>query len=444
MRQISAFLTVTALVVATAVVGIAAPATAAVPPATGNNAVITVKVGSDRVGTSAVSNLAGVQLGLFTTQGGTTPVAGFGTCTSDADGDCSFIVPNAQIGGANRDARYWVKQIGAPAGYFTNTTLAVGTTPVATAYAFQTGTQLRNGQTYSSSVDFMISTGNTNDTASGGIWQDSRTNPVLPAQCGLNAAIVADLSNSVTAADLVDLKSAANTFVNALTGTPSTMSLFTFATSSPAAGATNINRPALSPVSTAAGAAVVSGWVNAWALPGGAGGGTNWDQAFAAVAGAPEIYDVVVVITDGNPTYYGNPTQGPGSRTRFREVENGIFSANAVKAQGSRIIAMGVGAGVSGSPANLRAISGVTANSDYYQATDYTAAGEALRALALGSCNGSLTVVKQVVPPGTPVGSTAGAQPAGGWVFGATTTTSGVTINPASGTTVRHDGRGQL
>ncbi|MCO5953558.1 VWA domain-containing protein [Microbacterium yannicii] len=435
LRPISAFLTVAVVVVATAVVGIPAPAIAVVPPATGNNAVITVKVGSDRVGTSAVSNLAGVQLGLFTTQVGTTPVAGFGTCSSDAGGDCNFIVPNTQDGGANRDARYWVKQIGAPAGYFTNSTLAVGTTPAATPYAFQTGTQLRNGQTYSSSVDFMISTGNTNDTASGGIWQDSRTNPVLPAQCGLNAAIVADLSNSVTAADLISLKSAANTFVNALTGTPSTMSLFTFATSSPAAGATNINRPALSPVSTTAGAAVVSSWVNAWALPGGAGGGTNWDQAFASVAGAPEIYDVVVVITDGNPTYYGNPTQGPGNRTRFREVENGIFSANAVKAQGSRIIAMGVGAGVSGSPANLRAISGVTANSDYYQATDYTAAGEALRALALGSCNGSLTVVKQVVPPATPVGSTAGAQPAGGWDFGASTTTSGVTINPASGTT---------
>ncbi|MBP1079174.1 hypothetical protein JOD63_003142 [Microbacterium terrae] len=426
---------VLAIFATTALVAPAPAATAAVPPATGNNAVITVKVGSDRTGASAVSNLAGVQLGLYTTQGGTTPVGGFGTCTSDADGDCSFIVPATQTGGANRDSQFWVKQISAPTGYFTNPTLAVGTTPAAQSYSFQTGVQLRNGQTYRSTIDFMISTGNTSDIASGGIWQNSRVNPVLPAQCGLNAAIVADLSNSVTAADLVNLKSAATTFVNALTGTPSTMSLFTFATASPAAGAANINRPAFTAVSTSTGAATVNGWVNSWTLPGGAAGGTNWDQAFAAVAGAPQIYDVVVVITDGNPTYYGNPTQGPGNRTRFREVENGIFSANAVKAQGSRILAMGVGAGVGGSPANLRAISGTTANSDYYQVTDYTAAGSALRALALGSCNGSLTVVKQVVPPGTPIGSTAGAQPAGGWTFGAATTTPGVTVAPASGVT---------
>ena len=55
----------------------------------------------------------------------------------------------------------------------------------------------------------MIDTGNTNDLASGGIWQDSRTNPVAPPQCGLNIAIVADLSNSV-GSDLLNLKGAAN------------------------------------------------------------------------------------------------------------------------------------------------------------------------------------------------------------------------------------------
>nr|WP_240977636.1 VWA domain-containing protein [Planctomonas sp. JC2975] len=288
----------------------------------------------------------------------------------------------------------------------------------------------------------MISTGNTTDTASGGIWQDSRNNPVLPAQCGLSVAIIADLSNSVTATDLVNLKGAATTLVGSLTGTPSTVSLFTFATNAPAAGAANVNQPGLMPVSTPAGAATVDGLINGWALPGGADGGTNWDQAFQAVASASQHYDVVVMITDGNPTYYGNPVQGPGNRTRFREVENGIFSANAVKASGSRIVAMGVGAGVSGSPDNLRAISGPTLDSDYYQATDYGAAGAALRALALGSCAGSLTIVKQVVPPGTPVNSIAGAQPAGGWTFGASTTTTGVTINPASGVTA--DGTGAV
>ena len=48
------------------------------------------------------------------------------------------------------------------------------------------------------------------------------------------------------------------------------------------------------------------------------------------------------MITDGNPTFYGNQ-EGPGSNTRLREVENGIFSANAVKAESTRIVAVGVG-----------------------------------------------------------------------------------------------------
>ncbi len=177
--------------------------------------------------------------------------------------------------------------------------------------------------------------------------------------------------------DLPNLKGAAKTLVNSLVGTPSTMSLFTFATASPAAGSGNINRPALIPVSTTQGATAVNAFINGWALPGGQDGGTNWDRAFATVAQQTQQYDIVVVITDGNPTFYGDPVQGPGNRTRFREVENGIFSANAIKAKSTRMFAVGVGAGIGGAPDNLRAISGPVAGSDYYQAADYTAAGDA-------------------------------------------------------------------
>ena len=413
---------------------------ATVPPATGNNAVITVSVGADRVGTSNVSGLAGATLGLFDTAGAATPVAGFGTCVSDADGDCSFIVPNTQTGGANRDRRFYVKQISAPAGYFANSALATGTGPVAsTAYSFQTGTELRNGKTYSSLSNFMFSTGNTNNTASGGVWQNSRVDPVEPPGCGLRVAFVADLSNSV-GADLVNLKAAATTFVNALVGTPSSVSLFTFATTAPATGANNRNHPEHLAVSTPAGAAVVNGYINGLTLPGGNDGGTNWDRGFAQVAEATQQYDVTVVMTDGNPTFYGSPTQGPGNRTRFVEVENGIFSSNAIKAKSTRVVAFGVGAGVAGTPDNLRAISGPTANSDYYQTTDYAAAGAALRALALGQCAGSLTVVKQVVPPTAPPGSITGATPQGGWAMAATPASPGLVLSPTSGTTANGSG----
>ncbi len=72
----------------------------------------------------------------------------------------------------------------------------------------------------------MLGTGNTNSAASGGIWQSS-CQPDLPAQCGIDVALVLDLSGSV-AGNLSQLKAAANQLVDSLTGTPSNVGLFTF------------------------------------------------------------------------------------------------------------------------------------------------------------------------------------------------------------------------
>ena len=72
-------------------------------------------------------------------------------------------------------------------------------------------------------------------TASGGIWQNSRVNPVAPTKCGLNVALVLDVSGSVSGS-LPALKTAATTFINSLVGTPSSLALFTFAATAPATG----------------------------------------------------------------------------------------------------------------------------------------------------------------------------------------------------------------
>ncbi len=54
--------------------------------------------------------------------------------------------------------------------------------------------------------------------------------------------------------------------------------------------------------------------------------------------------------------------QGDGSNTHFADVENGIFSANSVKAKGTRVVALGVGRGTAGlTGLNLASISGQTA-----------------------------------------------------------------------------------
>ena len=426
---------------------------AAVPQPTGNEAVITVRVGADRTGTTGVTGLAGVTLQLYdgTSSGPTTAVTdSWATCVSDADGDCSFVVPDTQSSnqgcfgasaGANCDRRFWIVQTGVPSGFTQNETFrtgsGAGTGSELTPYRFRTGSTLRAGNTYTSRSNFMIASGNTNRTASGGIWQQSRTNPDPVQQCGLDVALVLDLSGSVDSTELAALKQAASTFTDSLVGTPSQMALFSFASVTPADGATQ-NYPGLVSVATQSGADAFKARYSSWT----SGGGTNWDRALAATAEAEASYDIVVVITDGNPTYYSQPAEGPGNFTRIREMENGVFSANAVKNQGTRVIAVGVGEGVDDTATgqNLRAISGPTAYSgdnattaDYYQVDDYTIVGQALRQLALGDCEGSLSVVKQIVPSG---GTIDDATPGGaGWTFSAESQTEDVTLGSTSETT---------
>ncbi|MFJ9173734.1 hypothetical protein [Streptomyces sp. NPDC102360] len=116
---------------------------------------ITVKTGADRTGDADVSPLAGVRLALYADEDGTDPVSGdWAQCTSDADGDCNFVVPDTAAGGANEGARFWVQQIedGVPPGWYTNPTPRTGqgsgSGSVESPYQFQTpalagGTTLR-------------------------------------------------------------------------------------------------------------------------------------------------------------------------------------------------------------------------------------------------------------------------------------------------------------
>ncbi|MCL2463855.1 MAG: hypothetical protein FWF28_02135, partial [Micrococcales bacterium] len=101
-----------------------------------------------------------------------------------------------------------------------------------------------------------------------------------------------------------------------------------------------------------------------------------------------------------------------------------IFSANAIKAQGTRIVAVGVGDGFTNGPEtpadNLAAISGPVANSDYY-AVDWNEAAATLKQLALAGCAsetaGSLTLIKRVVPETNVKPDMSGATLQGGWTM---------------------------
>ncbi|WP_137845653.1 LPXTG cell wall anchor domain-containing protein [Microbacterium sp. 2FI] len=430
------------------------------------SATITVKVGSDRTSITGVTDLQGVVLHLRNDNGsGTAPSAtradgvagdgaGWARCVSGPTGDCVFTVPATQAGGANNGTRPWVVQYSVPSTHYMNPTLRVGGAAGAgssLAYQFRMKVGLVGNTSYSSQdVDDLMLGSGTASNVSGGIWQQSRVNPTLTPSCGLDVALILDISGSVGTA-LPDLKDAADTFVDSLAGTPSRMSLFSFSWETPGSGGAT-NYPSLTPVTTPGQGTIFKNRYVSWT----SAGGTNWDRGLgiAASNNVPgNQFDVAVIITDGNPTTYNQPYQGSGSDNRFRETENGIFSANALKANGTRVLAFGVGAGATGATnaLNLRAISGPTAytgtngqNADFYQTEDYDAVGTALRNLALGNCAGSLTVTKAIVPSSAPAGSITGAVPAGaGWVFNSTINTAGVTT-PDNSQPTTNDGTGSV
>ncbi|QEO15146.1 DUF11 domain-containing protein [Agromyces intestinalis] len=416
-----------------------------------NDATLRVFVGSDRLANgTGESPLAGVTLALSNTQGGPLIAQPWATCESNSAGVCTFTVPIGP-GGVAEYTSLWVRQTGSPAGYFANPSFGTGTTGATqTDYTFPTP-RLRAGATYDSGSAYTGRTpgGDQPDAAfmtltteatssiarsSGGVWQVSRTNPAPLAKCGVNIAVVIDLSASVNPS-LPELKSAATQTVQALVGTPSSVALFTFGTNAPRQAGENMP---LTPVSTQAGANTVIAKINGY--PALTNQATNWDRGLAQVGNG---FDIVIVLTDGNPTRSEPGAVGPGSTTRFKEIENGIFSANRIKAGtnstgtvGQRIIAVGVGDALASANArrNLASISGPTpyptTGFDYIATPDYGTAGQIMRALARAECPGSVSIIKRVVRPG---GTIADAPTAGGWTFDASAV--GGTLNQPSAIT---------
>ena len=202
-----------------------------------------------------------------------------------------------------------------------------------------------------------------------------------------------DLSGSI-GNNLPLVKAAGTEFVTDLTGTPTSIALFTFSTNSPQNPTNSQNRPALVSIADPAGATQVKGWINGFSK---AEGGTNWDAGLRRVADAPQQYDVVVVITDGNPTAWEGEKSSTSTINDY-DVENAVHSANWVKSEGTRVVSIGV-SGQSGglSPVNLQTISGTVLNSDYYLTT-FGDLDDVLSSIALNGCGGTISVQKRIAP----------------------------------------------
>ncbi|MDO5494917.1 MAG: SpaA isopeptide-forming pilin-related protein [bacterium] len=352
-----------------------------------------------------MSNLAGATFGAFEASSNSTDTSGatpIETCTTDASGYCHMLVPTRGGGSGSDSAGYLVREISAPAGYRTIERYNVSSSGLSVTdtynYRYYTG---RVGPTRSSGQrTFTFPTQGSGLSLSSGTWANSRVNPALPAQCGLNVALLIDLSTSV-GGNISYIRSAGSGLVRALEGTPSQVAVHTFSTRAPASGANNANM-GLRSVATAAGAQAVVNKVNGLTIPSGTQY-TNWDSGLWGLMGMASDLDAVLMLTDGVPTRYGPNGDGAGT-SRLIEVENAIASANAIKAAGVPVIAVGVGSGVSGAADNLINISGPRrggedALGDYYQ-VNWDALADSLRALASQNCDGTVTLIKEVVPVG--------------------------------------------
>ncbi|MBP6684880.1 MAG: VWA domain-containing protein, partial [Leucobacter sp.] len=389
-----------------------------------NQIIINVSALSDRTGPIAVAGLSGVTYSAYqatslTNQTQTTPTA---TCTTDANGQCWMKVPTR--GNKSSSAGYLVKADAAPTGWELLPRLVTdnGLSVTTQSYSFYTG-PANSKDSASARTIAVPGTKSDGTRTSTGNWATARANPQLDPVCGIDVALLVDLSGSVQNARAVQqVRDASSAVVNALAGTPSKIALHTFGNTSPAGGKSNGNM-SLRSVATQEEATFVLNKAQGLTAPG-TGEATNWDRGLWGLnpmASAGEL-DLVIMITDGMPTTYAGG--GPdGTVTRFSTMENSIASANAIKSHGVGIIAVGVGAGISGAAENLRAISGPVAGQDYYQVKNWDDLAAQMKALSSKNCEGTVNVIKQVIPVG---GTVADAEPRANWGFTATAPTASV------------------
>ncbi len=186
--------------------------------------------------------------------------------------------------------------------------------------------------------------------------QSAAPNPDLLADCPLKVALVLDESQSIADAGSTDkVRNSAQAFVDALAALaiPNNESELAVVEFSTAATLVNIggNGAGFQKVTTAY-AADFGAYINTDYNP---NGNTNWEDAFLKVLSLPAAPDLVVFMTDGNPTAYVNSSGNTVSGSTFTSLLEAIPVANNVKNNGSHIYVVGLG---NVDEINIRQISG--------------------------------------------------------------------------------------
>ncbi|MGO2215247.1 MAG: VWA domain-containing protein [Corynebacterium casei] len=163
-------------------------------------------------------------------------------------------------------------------------------------------------------------------------------NPAVAQRCGLNVALVFDVSNSIeNIGGLPASKQAGRTVVEALRGASGTkLGIFNFDTDSLTMheGYDMVTQPNQA-INT----------INSLRIAHNGTGGTNWEGGLKRVNDSSIKYDVVYFITDGVPTTNNskNPTNDLGYNTHNQDIYKAIDQANTLKSKGTRLEVLAVG-----------------------------------------------------------------------------------------------------
>lgn len=171
--------------------------------------------------------------------------------------------------------------------------------------------------------------------------KDRVPNPEIAQRCGLNIALVFDVSRSIGTTGLANSKESGRAVVEALGGTPGTkLGIFSFGTyASTLSTGYDMQNETVQALDAINGLRMAPPVI----------AGTNWEGALEQVNNSPVNYDVVYIITDGVPTT--NNDREPGGDTgdvvHNQDIAKAVDQANALKDKGSRLELLAVGMGSS-------------------------------------------------------------------------------------------------
>ncbi len=257
-------------------------------------------------------------------------------------------------------------------------------------------------------------------TGPGGSTQCSTTVTVVPPidACGIDLALVLDVSGSIDQNELAQMKGAVVPFVNGF-GSDTQFSL------------TSFFRTATVHLGFTANKTAVVNAVNNLQI--GNLTGTNWDDALLKASSTydprPSAPNVILFASDGKPNTFGIAGSAPQNPTTMA-LNAAISRANTIKTGGTRIVALGIG---NQNASNLQAIA---STGDYYTTANFATLADELQNLSEELCSVGTITVQKIVDVDGNISTTNDQTVASGWSYTidamtATTGSNGHT-NPAT------------